>query len=115
MVVISPRIAERAEVLAGKEREAAGGSHRAGLPSLVGRADRLAASSMTATPAFAAASRTGSMSAHRPYRCTGMMARVRSVSAASTAAGSRLYVAGSMSTSTGVAPTRDDAAGGREE
>ena len=35
-----------------------------------------------------------------------MIARVRGVIAASTAAGSRLQVTGSMSTSTGVAPTR---------
>ena len=36
-----------------------------------------------------------------------MIARVRGVMAARTASGSRLYVTGSISTSTGVAPTRD--------
>ena len=38
-----------------------------------------------------------------------MIALVRAVIAARTAAGSMLNVTGSMSTSTGVAPTRDDA------
>ena len=46
------------------------------------------------------------MSATRPNRCTGTMARVRGVTARATAAGSRLKVAGSMSTNTGVAPSR---------
>ena len=36
----------------------------------------------------------------------GMMARVRGVTAAAAAAGSMLYVTGSMSTNTGVAPIR---------
>src|SRR5665647_1258963 len=44
------------------------------------------------------------MSAGCPYRCTGMMAAVRSVMAASTDAASRQYVCGSMSAKTGVAP-----------
>ena len=38
--------------------------------------------------------------------CTGMTARVRSVMAASAAAGSRHSVTGSMSANTGVAPLR---------
>ena len=37
--------------------------------------------------------------------CTGTMARVRGVIAASTAAGSRLKVTGSMSAKTGSAPS----------
>ena len=44
------------------------------------------------------------MSAGCPYRCTGMTPTVRSVTAASTAAGSRQKKSGSMSTNTGVAP-----------
>src|SRR5665648_370394 len=44
------------------------------------------------------------MSAGCPYRCTGMMAAVRSVMAASTDAASRQYVCGSMSAKAGVAP-----------
>ena len=51
----------------------------------------------------------GSMSAPRPNRCTGMIALVRGVIAAAACAGSMLNVAGSMSTSTGVAPTRTTA------
>ena len=46
------------------------------------------------------------MSAHWPKRCTGMTALVRGVTAAASAAGSRLKVAGSMSANTGLAPTR---------
>ena len=41
-----------------------------------------------------------------PNTCTATIARVRSVTAASAAAGSRLNVPGSMSANTGVAPTR---------
>ena len=44
------------------------------------------------------------MAAIWPNRCTATMARVRGVTAASTAAGSMLNVAGSMSTNTGVPP-----------
>ena len=44
-----------------------------------------------------------------------MMALVRGVMAAIAACGSMLNVSGSMSTSTGVAPSRDDAAGGGKE
>ena len=40
----------------------------------------------------------------RPKRCTGMIARVRSVIFAATSSGSRLSVTGSMSAKTGVAP-----------
>ena len=65
-----------------------------------------AASSMTGMPARSAAAMIGSMSAASPKRCTGMMALVRGVIAARVCAGSMLNVAGSMSTSTGVAPTR---------
>ena len=46
------------------------------------------------------------MSALRPNRCTGMIALVRGVMARASAAGSRLNVAGSMSTRTGRAPRR---------
>ena len=42
----------------------------------------------------------------RPNRCTGMIARVRSVTRAATSSGSRLSVTGSMSAKTGVAPRR---------
>ncbi len=43
------------------------------------------------------------------------MAFVRWVTAASTAAGSRLYVSGSISAKTGVAPARGDRLGGGDE
>ena len=46
-----------------------------------------------------------SMSHGRPNTCTGTIARVRGVIAASTAAGSMLNVTGSMSAKTGVAPS----------
>ncbi len=46
-----------------------------------------------------------SIGAGQPYRCIGRIARVRGVIAASISAGSILYVRGSMSTKTGVAPT----------
>ena len=61
-----------------------------------------AASSMIGTPIAASASR----SAGRPNRCTGMIARVRSVTFAATSSGSTLSVTGSMSAKTGVAPVR---------
>ena len=44
------------------------------------------------------------MSHGRPAKCTGRIARVRSPTTAAAAAGSRFMVAGSTSTSTGVAP-----------
>src|SRR5690606_27042723 len=46
------------------------------------------------------------MSAHCPNRCTGTIALVREVTAASTASAQMLKVSGSMSTKTGVAPAR---------
>ena len=51
-------------------------------------------------------SRKAGRSAGWPKMCTGMIARVRSVIAASAAAGSRQNVSGSMSANTGVAPVR---------
>jgi hypothetical protein len=62
-----------------------------------------AASSMTGSPGAAAA--TCSSGAICPNRSTGTTALVRGVTAAATAAGDTLNVAGSMSTNTGVAPT----------
>ena len=47
----------------------------------------------------------GSMSAHWPYRLTGMMARVRGVMRASISVESMLQVSGSMSANTGVPPS----------
>ena len=44
------------------------------------------------------------MAAGCPNRCTGTIARVRSLIAASAASGSRLYVSSSMSAKTGTAP-----------
>jgi hypothetical protein len=44
------------------------------------------------------------MSAQVPYKCTGMIAFVRGVMAASILLGSMVQVAGSTSTKTGVAP-----------
>src|SRR6516162_8249382 len=64
-----------------------------------------AASSITGMPARPAISRIGSRSALSPKRCTGMMALVRGVIARVTASGSTVYVNGSISTSTGRAPT----------
>ena len=46
-----------------------------------------------------------SIAAGWPYRCTGMIAAVRGVIAAATAAGSRQKLSGSMSAKTGSAPT----------
>ena len=65
-----------------------------------------AASSITARPWRLATSRRPGISAGPPNTCTATMARVRSVTAASAACGSRLNVPGSMSANTGVAPTR---------
>src|SRR5581483_1538254 len=59
-----------------------------------------AASSITGTP------NPARLGAGRPKRCTGIRAFVRSVSLRSTSDGSRFSVTGSMSTKTGVAPTR---------
>ena len=102
-----PGVAEGAEVLARKERKA---PDRIRAPptgrDLYVEPIACAASSITGMPARDAASRIGSMSALRPNRCTGMIAFVRGVIARATAAGSTLKVAGSMSTSTGRAPTR---------
>src|SRR5687768_5486894 len=61
---------------------------------------------MIGTPASRATASSAGMSAHSPYRCTGRMAFVRGVRARATAAGSTLKVSGSISTNTGVAPTR---------
>ena len=66
-------------------------------------------------PRSLAASTIGAISADWPNRCTGMIAFVRGVIAAIAAFASMLKVSGSLSTSTGRAPTRDDAAGGGEE
>ena len=65
-----------------------------------------AASSITARPWRPATSRRPGMSAGPPKTCTATMARLRSVTAASTDCGSRLNVARSMSANTGIAPTR---------
>ena len=67
-----------------------------------GAPNACAASSISGRP-NAASSSSG---AGRPNRCTGMIARVRGVIRAATSSGSRLYVAGSMSAKTGVAPRR---------
>ena len=63
-----------------------------------------AASSITGRPWRAAMALIAFMSAHWPYRLTGMMARVRGVIAASTNDASISAVSGSMSTKTGFAP-----------
>ncbi len=63
-----------------------------------------AASSMTQRPCFSAMAQMASMGQGSPVRCTGMMPFVRGVMAASSFAGSRLSVTGSMSTSTGTPP-----------
>ncbi len=64
---------------------------------------------MTLSPWRRAIAMMGSMSAGCPYRCTGRMARVAGVIAASIRAGSRLYLRASGSTGTGVAPAYDTA------
>src|SRR5258707_64904 len=51
-----------------------------------------------------AMARMRSMSAGKPKRCTGIIARVLGVMAASSSAGLRLKVAGSMCTKKGLAP-----------
>ena len=61
------------------------------------------------------ARRSGRTSIIRPNRCTGMIARVRSVTFAAASSRSRLSVTGSISAKTGVAPRRDDRLGGRVE
>ena len=68
-----------------------------------------ALSSMTARLCFRAIAISGFMSAIRPVRCTGMIALVRGVTAASTAAGS-MFWSGSTSAKIGVAPTATIAA-----
>ena len=60
----------------------------------------------TASPRRRAISRTGSMSAAWPNRCTGMMALVRPVMSGSMPPGSRLKHSGHESVNTGLAPTR---------
>jgi hypothetical protein len=65
-----------------------------------------AASSITGMPRSRAAASIGSMSATLPYKCTGISAFVLAVIAATAADASMLYVTGSMSTNTGVAPSR---------
>ena len=100
-------VAERAEVLAREERKAARRAHRPRLPRLVARADRL-----RGVLDDGDARRAGDCRGADPCRrrdrtdAPAMIARVRGVSAARTPSGSRLNVAGSMSTSTGVAPSR---------
>ena len=76
-----------------------------------------APSSITTAPRSRAISRMGSMSAHPPYRCTGIIALARGVRRIVCANpwGSMLYVAGSMSTNTGVAPALHDRTGGGKE
>ena len=59
---------------------------------------------MTASPCLPAISMIRSMSAIWWPRCTGMIARVRSVIAASTRSGSIVQVSGVTSTNTGIAP-----------
>ena len=63
-----------------------------------------AASSNTHRPCRSAIASSASIGAGCPYRCTGWIPTVRSVIAASTAAGSTVNVRGSTSTNTGVAP-----------
>jgi len=65
-----------------------------------------AASSMTNRLCFLAMAMIGSMSAICPNRCTGMIALVRGVMAASIFVASMLNVSGSMSTNTGLAHVR---------
>src|SRR5262245_55196873 len=65
-----------------------------------------AASSMTTTVLASATSITRPMSAECPYRWTGMIALVREVILAAIWLAAMLYVTGSMSTKTGVAPRR---------
>ena len=102
-----PGIAKRTEILARKERKAAERAHRSGMSALVGGADRLSGIlDDRQSRRERAASRSGSMSAHSPYRCTGITALVRGVIAARTEAASTIDVTGSTSTKTGVAPSR---------
>src|SRR5699024_9402700 len=63
-----------------------------------------AASSNSNSPCRWAICPNAPISAGCPYRCTGMIARVRSVTAASTETGSRQNVPGSISANTGRAP-----------
>ena len=65
-----------------------------------------AASSISAIPCRSASSRNAPQSPGCPKMCTSTIARVRSVTAASAATGSRQSVTGSMSAKTGVAPVR---------
>jgi len=97
-------VAEPAEVLGGEEAEDAEIAEAAGATSVVGRAPRLAGSSITARPCAFATASMASAAQGRPKRSTGMIALVREVTAASTAAGSMVSVSGRMSTNTGLAP-----------
>ena len=74
-----------------------------------------AQSSTIASPCRSAIAASRSMSAICWPRCTGMMARVRGVIAASTASGSIVQRSGSTSTITGSAPGRDRGVGGGGE
>ena len=109
MVVTSPPSPNAAEVLAREEREAADRAERADRVIVIARADGLRrVLDDRQRRAAAAALRIGCSSAAWPNRCTGMMALVRGVMAAMAAC--RIDVErrrGSMSTSTGVAPSRD--------
>ncbi len=63
-------------------------------------------SASTGRPCLSAIAVIGVMSAGAPKMCTGMMARVRGVIAASISPGSRFRSVGRMSTNTGTAPIR---------
>src|SRR5580698_1683550 len=65
-----------------------------------------AASSITGIPRDAAISLIASIAATCPNRCTGMIALVLGDSFAFTDSGETLYVRGSMSAKTGIAPSR---------
>ncbi len=65
-----------------------------------------AASWSSGTPVLAESLASASMSARNPAMCTGMIARVREVTAAAAASTSMLYVCSSTSTGTATAPSR---------
>ena len=101
------RVAEGAEILRREEGETAGATQPAGLTRADAGSDRLRGvlddgNARAPRRSF----RCASMSAHNPYRWTGRIARVRGVMARAIASGSALNVTGSISTNTGVAPTR---------
>ena len=97
-----PALAVCAEILAGIEAEAAEIADGSGAAALVLRAVSLRRVLDDDEPVAAAISMIGSMSAIRPCRCTGMIALVRGVIAASISAGSIVQVTGSTSTKTGL-------------